>query len=275
MRIWEKLSNLDRRIIFLMIFLAVLLPLIFPIKLPITGAQPPVKATYDYIESLAPGSVVLISISYDPGTMPELYPMTIAAVRHCFMKNLRVLGVSLTVTGVGIGESALKETAAEYNKKEGIDFVYLGFKPGPVPIQMGENIHTAFPTDYKGMEMNNLPMMSGVKTYKDIALIMDFTASGTPYIIYAVTKYKEDNVRLALGVTAVGAADYYMYLQTKQLVGLLGGLRSAAEYEVLINKPDKGCVRMDSQSFAHLLIIALILLGNVTYFVVRKKKATQ
>ncbi len=253
-----------------MIFLAVLLPLIFPIGFPIKKAQPPVEAVYNYIEKLPANSVVLMSISYDPSSMPELYPMTLAVVRHCFMKNLKVLGLSLTLTGIGLGEDAIKTAAEEYGKKEGVDYVYLGFKPGPVTFGMGEDIHKTFPTDYKGIPMKDLPMMQNVISYGNISLIVDYTASSSGYIATAVTKY---NATLAIGVTAVGAADYYPYLQTKQIIGLLGGLRSAAEYELLIGKPDKGFIRMDSQSIAHLLIIVLIIVGNIAYFASRKKKA--
>jgi len=269
MSFWGKLSNLDRRIIFLAIFLAVILPLIFPIGLPIKKAQPPVEALYKYIEKLPNDSVVLVSIGYDPSSMPELYPMTLAVVRHCFKKNLRVLGVSLTPTGIGLGEMAIKTAAEEYAKKEGIDYVYLGFKPGPVNFGMGEDIHATFPTDYNGVKMDDLPMMKNISTYKDIAIIVEYTASYSSYIGSAVTKY---NATLAVGVTAVGAADFYPYLQTKQIIALLGGLRSAAEYELLIGKPDKGFIRMDSQSIAHLLIIVLIIIGNIAYFATRKKK---
>jgi len=269
MTFWQKLANLDRRIIFGLMFLAVLLPLIFPLGLPIKGTQPPVKAIYDYIEKLPERSVVLISISYDPSTIPELYPMTLAVVRHCFRKNLRVLGVSLTITGVNIGADTLKTAAEEYHKQEGIDYVHLGFQTGLVTFGMGEDIHETYKTDYKRVSLEELPMMKDVRTYKDISLIVDYTASTTSYIGSAVTKY---HAVLAVGVTAVGAADLYPYLQTHQIIGLLGGLRSAAEYEILIDRPDKGVIRMDSQSIAHLLILVLIVTGNIAYFITRRRK---
>jgi len=270
MEFWKMLSKLDRRIIFALVFLAVLLPLIFKIGLPIKGIQPPVKAIYDHIEKLPEGSTVLISVSYSPSTMPELYPMTLAVIRHCFRHNIKVVCVSLVITGVGIGEMALQEAAKEYNKQEGTDYVNLGFQAGPVTLGMGQDIHKTYPADYKGTKIEELSVMKNVRTYKDIGLIVDYTASATGYIGTAVTMY---NANLAVGVTAVGAADLYPYLQTNQIIGLMGGLRSAAEYEILINRPDKGCIRMDSQSIAHLLILVLIVIGNIAYFMTRSKKA--
>lgn len=269
MSFWEKLSNLDRRIIFLLVFLVVLIPLVFPIGFPLKGAQPPVEALYQYIEKLEPGKVVLVSLTYDPSTIPELYPMHLASLRHCFKKNLRVLGVCLNPKGTGIGEMALQSVAKEFNKQEGIDYVYLGYKTGPVTFGMGEDIHATFPTDYKGTKITDLLMMKDIHTYKDIALIIDLTASSPAYIATAVTKY---DATVALGVTAVMAADMYPYLQAKQIIALLGGLRGAAEYEILINKPDKGLVRMDSQSLAHILILVLIIVANISYFMIKRRK---
>jgi hypothetical protein len=69
------------------------------------------------------------------------------------------------------------------------------------------------------------------------------------------------------------ATDFYPYLNAGQLVGLLGGMRGAAEYEGLIQHPDQGVRGMDSQSVIHLLIIVLIAIGNAAYFVSRRTKA--
>jgi len=60
--------------------------------------------------------------------------------------------------------------------------------------------------------------------------------------------------------------------EQQQLVGLLGGLKGAAEYELLINKPGFATKGMDAQSVAHLIIILFILIGNIGYFATRKQK---
>ncbi|MCJ7507431.1 MAG: hypothetical protein MUO85_01715, partial [candidate division Zixibacteria bacterium] len=64
----------------------------------------------------------------------------------------------------------------------------------------------------------------------------------------------------------------YSYLQTKQLVGLLGGMKGAAEYEKLSKNYGRAMVGMDPQSIIHLLIIFFIVIGNIGYFVTKKSK---
>jgi hypothetical protein len=68
------------------------------------------------------------------------------------------------------------------------------------------------------------------------------------------------------------ASDAYPFLSTGQLVGLLGGLSGAAEYEKLIDTPGDATIGMDAQSIVHILIIVLIVLGNIAYFATRRHK---
>ncbi|MEK6662037.1 MAG: hypothetical protein AABY63_09180, partial [candidate division NC10 bacterium] len=67
------------------------------------------------------------------------------------------------------------------------------------------------------------------------------------------------------GVTAVIAPGLYPFLDTGQINGLIGGLRGAAEYEILIEMKGKGMAGMDAQSATHFIIIGLILLCNLFY----------
>ena len=82
MPIVDKLANIDRRLIYLVIGLAVLIPFLTPMRLPIY-VSPPVQSVYDYIEALPEGSVVLMGFNFSPSTMPELLPMSLAVLRHC------------------------------------------------------------------------------------------------------------------------------------------------------------------------------------------------
>ncbi|MEQ1656890.1 MAG: hypothetical protein ABL960_14450, partial [Nitrospira sp.] len=81
----ERMLNIDRRIIFVVIGLCTLLPLLYPVGLPIKISQE-VRGVYDHIESLPERSVVLLSLDFDPASKPELYPQAVAILRHAFKK---------------------------------------------------------------------------------------------------------------------------------------------------------------------------------------------
>jgi hypothetical protein len=80
------------------------------------------------------------------------------------------------------------------------------------------------------------------------------------WVQQVVSRY---HLPMVAGVTAVSAPEYYPYLQTGQLEGLLGGMAGAAEYEVLTQHPALATKGMDAQSLAHVFIALMILLGNL------------
>ncbi|OQX91357.1 MAG: hypothetical protein B6D57_00095 [Candidatus Coatesbacteria bacterium 4484_99] len=268
----DKFLKMDRRYIFFLVALGVIIPLIVPIGLPVDITKP-VKDVYDAIDSLPEGSYVIISLDYDPATIPELDPMAYAILRHCFRKNLKVITMTLLPAGPGVAEMATKTCAKLENKKYGEDYVFLGYKVGvsAVILGIGEDIRIPFPQDYYGTSIDDLPMMKGYKNYDDTEIVITISGTNVPasWVAYAHQRY---HVNVASGVTAVMAADFYPYLQTGQMVGLIGGLKGAAEYEKLVGVPGKAFVGMDAQSIIHSLIIILIIIGNIAYFIVRKSK---
>jgi hypothetical protein len=264
---FDRLLQTDRRWIFLAIGIAVIVPFFFPLGLPVI-VTPPVQHLYDAVDALEPdGGPLLLSIDYTPATSPELEPMSSAILRHAFTKGIPVIVMTLHPAGYGMAESALLGAAEEFDVEYGRDYVYLGFRPGTsaVILGLGVDVTNIFPEDAYGTPLTDIPIMEGIRNYDDIPLLISFAGWGAAeaWVYYAYQPYGQT---VGAGVTAVMATDFYPYLDAGQLVGLLGGMRGAAEYEVLIQQPDAGARGMDSQSVIHLLIIILIVLGNGAYF---------
>jgi hypothetical protein len=280
MTLFQWLLRINRKTIYIVMAALVMLPLIKPLGLGVTSG-PRARALYDAIDAVPAGKTILISVDFDPSSMPELYPMLSAVMRHAFAKDLKVLLCGLWVTGAGLADKAVTEIPPEYGKKYGEDAVYLGWKAGvdAVILGMGENIRNVFSKDYYGHPLDSLPMMRSVQRLRDIPIVMAISA-GTPgysdWLLFAQARY---GMRVGAGVTAVSAADAYPYLQTGQLIGLLAGMKGGAEYEVLVQKAGyskaymPAVAAMDSQSLAHVVILLLVVIGNVAYFATRRKGA--
>lgn len=274
MGFWEKIMKLDRRWVFLLIALAVYIPFLKPLRLPLDVTKP-VRDVFDAVEEIEPeGKPLLISTDYAPSTAPELDPMYYALLRHCFSTKRRVIMLALYPQGAGMAQAGLDFILPEFPEvQRGVDYVFLGYQPGvsAVIMSIGEDIRETFPADAYGIPIDSLPMMDNVTNYDDIPLMVDLAGSSVPelWITYARARYGQD---VAVGITAVSAAQYYPYLNTGQFIGMMGGLKGAAEYEKLIL--EKGytearqiaTVGMDAQSIAHLVILALIILGNIAFF---------
>ena len=271
----KKIMQIDRRIIFILVALAVIIPTLLKVSFPITVSEP-TRKLYDYIEDLPSGSTVLIAFDYGPSSMAELQPMGMAFLRHCFQKKIRVIGMTLVTDGATLGYEIMQEAAKTTDAIDGEDYVYLGFRPGTIQVMlgMGTTINSIFESDYsesrKGKPLAEIPMMAEIKNYDQIDLVLDLASSSTTeaWIAYINTRY---NQKIAAGVTGVIVSQMYPYLQTDQLIGLMPGLLGAAEYETLIDTPAKATKRMSVQSFVHLLVFGLVILGNVAFFIQKRE----
>ena len=271
----QRLMDMDKRWVFLCILIAVGWPLFFPINLPMQASQP-VRDFYDEIEALPDGAMVLISGDYDPGTKAELYPQNVAMVHQMCKKHMKMVAVCLWPTGPPMVERAFNEVAVEqYGYKYGEDFVNLGFKEGreAVMVEMGRSIRQAFPRDFYGTLISEIPLMSKVENYESFPLLIDISAGypGTKeYVQYTQDRF---NIKLLSGAPAVSVPEFSAYYQSKQIRGMLTGIAGGAEYEALIGHPGLSVRAMDGISFGHLVIILFILLGNVFYFLGKRKSA--
>jgi hypothetical protein len=261
-----RVLALDRRIIFVLIALATALPLLFPVNLPIS-VSPRVRAAFDTVDKLPAGSYVLMSLDYEPDIQAELQPMSISILRHCFRKGLKPVVLTLYPAGPGLIERALDIASKAEGKKRNVDFVFLGYKSGnqSVILGLGENIRTMFPTDFWGTPLEQIPMMAGHNSYADFPLVINLTGSTIAdyYIRIAATRYRRP---LVLGATAVMTTDYYPYLSSGQILGLIGGMKGAAEYERLLDLFGDARRGMDAQSLVHVVIVLLVIVGNTALF---------
>ena len=261
------LDKLDRRIIFLVLLLAVILPFIFPLKLKLFISEP-TRNAYDYIEKkLAPGSLTVLAFDYYATTIVECDPMALAVARHLFARGMKIITYSLIPDSANISMRIMNQAAKEMGKKYGEDYVILGFKSGSMAAikSFCQDIPGTFPQDVYGKSISSYPLTRNLKNYRDIAFLFGVAdnASLNFHIIMEASQYK---IPVAGGCTAVSVPDLYVYLNSGQLIGLLGGLKGAAEYENLIHHPGTATVGMQAQSIAHFAIAFFIILANLVYF---------
>lgn len=287
MKFFETLMKIDRRIIYLILAAVVIIPFLFPFRIR-PKAAPPVENLFNYIDTMPEEKALIISVDYTPDTEPELHPMTITLLRHAFARRTKVGVLCLGVLGLGLAEDALQIVSEEFNQRassnedsiiNGRDYVFWGWQaPALVPILgMGDRITRVFPVDYYGNQTDTLPMMQQVRNYNDVGILVSVSGSATPtwYITYGQTSF---GIRVGIASTAVQAADMYTYLNSGQATGLLSGMKGGAEYEELVETKvgisgrRRATDAMASQTSAHFAIILFIIVGNIGYFVTRRRK---
>ena len=286
MNFFSMLMRLDRRWVYLLLVIVCLTAYYSDFTVP-TIVEAETKAIYDFIEALEPGEIIFVAVDYDPSSQAELHPMTYALVEHAFRKDLKVIFTALSQNGPGMVDQAIRDLTDSlklpktyngifYEGKDivnGIDYTFLGYKPyyAIVITAMGQDYRILFPSDYYGTPLDSIPMMKRVHNYDDIAIVVDISSGSITdaWISYGQGKF---DFPLALGLTGVMTAQYYPFLQSKQVMGLMGGLLGAAQYEQLADNPGLAKDGMRVQLPAHLLIILFILIGNVGYLATRYKE---
>ncbi|MGQ9707286.1 MAG: hypothetical protein ACUVUR_00205 [bacterium] len=251
--------------------MVVLLPLIIKPKTTVRVSEP-VRDAYNAIDHLTPNSVVMISIDFDPSSAPEVQPMLIAILRHCFKKNLKVILTGQLALGLPLGEIALNQVASEYNKVYGQDYVNIGYRPGftAMMVGIGREIRDFFKTDYRGVQLDSFEFLRQVHNYHDIDLLVSLAhgAVADAWIMYAGARF---NQRIIVGCTGVNAPGMFQYYSAHQIEGIIGGLQGAAEYETLMEKPGAATLGMPAQSSAHALLILLLIIGNIGFLISLRK----
>jgi len=268
---WEKLGALDRRWIYLLVALSVIFPLIVPMSFKIS-ITPEARQLYEAIESLPDSSVIMLTFDYYPSTVAETEPMAIAALHHLFRKNCKVVTLStVPLGGPSMAERVTRTIAEKYNKVYGVDFVNLGYKANYVAVLkgMGTSIESIYPTDNSGTPLSKLALMKKVKNYNDISFI--YVVADNDIVTYWISIVNAQyGTPVGAGVTAVSAPKYYAFISSGQMTGLLGGMKGAAEYELLVRAQGMAEKGMGMQSVVHLMIILMVIMGNIAFFAGRR-----
>jgi hypothetical protein len=276
----ERLAHLDRRWLYVTLLMALsvtlLLRPLFPDR-PSTFTAP----IFERLESLPAGSAVLVSLDYSPASAPEIEPMAFALTRHLLWRELRPVYVSLWPEGNNMLQRLRREVIApEFPAaREGVDFAALGYKAGGRMVinALRQDLHSMYAADLRGVPLDSLAALGGARRLADFPLVIALSG-GTPglkeWILYGGDPA---GVPIAGGCTGIGTPEFLAYFP-QQLLGLLGGLKGASEYEAALAAayPDREAERragraMGPQTVAHVLILVFLVLGNLTYLRRRRR----
>lgn len=281
-RSFEFLKTLDRRWIFLVMLLAVAIPILGGWRFP-EEPSPMVETVFETIETLPSGSRVWMAYDYDPGSQGELHPMGMAFARHCALKGHKMYFATLWPQGTVMVQDCINMLNREFPDLEyGVDYVNLGYRAGyegPIKVIVTD-LRKSISSDINGISLDDLELTKDLQNVQGVDLIINVSAGypGTKeWVLYASTPFK---IATVAGCTGVQSPYLYPYIP-KQLLGMLGAIKGAAEYEFLLleaypemkqyPEAQEALRRMGPQLLAHLTLIGLIIIGNVIYFTQRRR----
>lgn len=280
----EKMRHLDRRWVFLLMFLCVAASILFQIRFP-EKPSPMVRNIFRTIDELPEGSKVLLALDYDPAGRGELQPMAAAFVRHCARKKHKMYFMTIWPQGPPMIKNCTDIIEQEFQDdyEYGKNYVNLGFRAGLEGVikEIVTDLRMSYTNDQSGQSLDRFEMTRNLKNIQEMDLIVTVSAGdpGTKeWIQYAATPF---GIKAVSGCTGVQAPIMLPYIPG-QLVGVLAGIKGAAEYEQALltaypelrtEEAQEGLRRMGPQVVAHVLMILLIIAGNVIFYLERSQGA--
>jgi hypothetical protein len=86
---WDKLQNIDIRILYVIILLCMMIPMFKPMGLPVAVSRSLRDRSINVIEDLPDGSVIWVSHDTGSGNAPELNPMITRSGKASFSQELQ------------------------------------------------------------------------------------------------------------------------------------------------------------------------------------------
>lgn len=301
----QRMQNIPRELLFLLLIICATVPLFIPVALPNT----PSDASIDFfanLMALKPGDKVLIASDWTNSTRAENGGECEALLRILIRKGVKFAMYS---SGDAQAPQVFRDTvsaiAAEEHKngqplyQPYQDYVVAGFFPNAEGTALGinNNVRATFsgrkdsPPNGTPQDILDSPVFQGVKSVADFKFLVMVTASNTERITFERVK----KTPLMFMVTGVMTPEDQVYYASGQLKGLIGGVKGVFDVEMLMDKgvnttggykisrippiepfktgPNKG--RGTSYFFAlhaclALLIIA-VLIGNVGVWLSNKR----
>jgi hypothetical protein len=297
----QKLGELDRRIIYIVMLIAVIVPTVTPLSLPVSiGAM--TKVMFNYIEdNIEPGDhVIMIGQGINPADMLDRGWMWVAFIRHLWgMEGPAGEHVRITVMSYA-GFSEEVETVFKWavGDKLGTEFIY-----GVDYVNLGQCLSFDVPgykttaedtgwcgnvADHYGTPLDDLPLTQETKGFKINDFDMVVLVAGIGYSVSQ--QMGQWSPYFPGGKTNVMMIGYPMilpiwmpYAATGQILGVTNGLRGAAEYEGILEQEGVGVPALKYGTFAidayntsHLAVCIFLIMGNVSYlytrFVLKKEE---
>jgi len=194
-------------------------------------------------------------------------------------RRAKIVAISTLETGPQIAQRVLENAAhAAGNYTYGTNYLNLGFVPGQEAglAQLATAGFVLTTRDYfKNQTLDKYPDFASIRNWRNVALVIELAGTAEPLQKWMEQVQPRAGVKIAAGVSAAVEPRARAYRDAKQLVAMLSGLLGAAQYEALSNQRGLAVISVGAQSTAQLVLIGVIIVGNLTYWLSRRRGKTK
>lgn len=315
MSFFEKIQNIDRRILYAILAVCCTLGLFITVEIP-TDPDPSSKDLYAAIMEIPQDKTVLVQTDWTNSTRGESMGHFENLMRLLMARKLKFVFYSAADP---IAPQVARTVITRINQERldagleayqiGEDYLDLGYFPNAeaTNTNMGEDLRKAWKDKTTKMpgsddvDIFKSPVLQNVKKIDDAGMMIVVTASAS--IDVAVQRLNKQ-VKIGSMVTGVVGPSVLPFHQAKQVVGVAVGLKGVYDMEYMmkygINYPEgeakpkvaltgaptvgpvpegkslaRGASYYGTLHIALTLLILAVVLGNVAMFASRKRKGAR
>jgi len=237
-----------------------------------------VRGAFEAIDALPSGSTVLLAVECDPATADEVEPAVAAVLDHLLERKVSIVGLSTVPSGPPVALQWLEEAAQRAGGLAyGTDYILLGYLPGEESAlrRMPQGLDVVFPRDYaRRQDASQYLLIQRANRLSSMGL--GIVIGGDHVHVKRWLEQVQAPVGLPLLAVMTASAEPALspYYRSGQLLGMVGGLPGAAEYEALRQRVGPASESADAQALAYLVVVVAGLLGNVAFLLGRRKPET-
>jgi hypothetical protein len=268
--IWDRIEGFDERIAYVILLLLIIIPLLRPLGLPLM-VDPHAATIYDMIEEVQPGDNVWLINGNGPDSWATYAPGVIVLAEHLFQRGANIhLFENIPDSAPATAEWSIERTPAflEGRAVYGENWIHYEYVPGDMYVSreaIAKDIRSVIHLDYReGKPIDDFPIMQGVSSAEDFALVIEYTSWGG--IDQTIAKITQPyNIPL---IAAVSIGDLSVYMPAYQ-AGLIteyfSGTAAYAAYEKLMGLPGDALKQTDIYSLTGALSLVGLIIGNIVY----------
>jgi len=283
---------IERRLIYLIMIIAVAVPVIFEFSWP-PSRLVSAERMYDVVEGVqvSPGEVALVWLDFGPGTLAENRPQAEVLIEHLFRRRIPVVVLSQYQLAEGVLSTIpqgvatrLEREMPEQRWRYGEAWINAGFQPGGSQMMQNlaaaQNLSEFFGRDVSGMPFSHYPAFRSIGGIERVKLVAEIT--GLVGVFDTIIQFFQKagySPTIVHGCTSITIPEAYIFLDSGQLKGLLEGVAGAAWYSEILKKRYPGSdnrelvVRNTSLIVAHVVLIALIVVGNIVGLIQARRRS--
>lgn len=264
--IWDLIGNWPTKYVYISYIIVGIITL-HTLTIPPPAIIPNVQITYDYVENIEPGSIVVLQLENSFAYFTGHVPASVSVLRHLLTKNVKLIVWSTREDGPLIWQyhlmPGIRDVLDAYNYEYGEDWVNLGFSTGMETAVAAFAANTWFMgRDYLGNNVEDIPLMHTVRSAEDVDLWLQAGTRALWPIRQLYEKYGTPIIMLELeGFIGQGP----VYVQAGQLVSFTHGWPGGAMYEQLLERPSLGMSGGSTISVLYYTLFVLIILGNISW----------